>query len=130
MLVSLPPPYGSSWRHAARTRCTVSASAHKSVKELIDAASKPGQPGVTPQLFDKVVDDVTGTLNLDVWPRYKEAVLKGEDIPLRMGYVGVKMRSQADIDQSKRVRDALVPSVAKINEKIKFEMKTKMRNEK
>lgn len=35
-------------------------------------------------------------------------MLKGEDIPLRMGYVGVKMRSQADIDNKKRVADALV----------------------
>merc|ERR1719161_2915486 len=35
-------------------------------------------------------------------------MLKGEDIPLRMGYVGVRMRSQADIDAKKRVKDALV----------------------
>lgn len=35
-------------------------------------------------------------------------MLKGEDIPLRLGYVGVKMRSQADIDAKKRVSDALV----------------------
>jgi hypothetical protein len=30
--------------------------------------------GVTPQLFDKVRSEVLGTLNMDVWPRYKEAV--------------------------------------------------------
>jgi dynamin 1-like protein len=34
-------------------------------------------------------------------------MLKGEDIPLRLGYVGVKMRSQADIDAKKRVKDAI-----------------------
>merc|ERR1719335_1384773 len=35
-------------------------------------------------------------------------MLKGEDIPLRLGYVGVKMRSQQDIASSKPVKDALV----------------------
>jgi len=34
-------------------------------------------------------------------------MLRGEDIPLRLGYVGVKMRSQQDIQQAKPVKDAL-----------------------
>lgn len=34
-------------------------------------------------------------------------MLRGEDVPLRLGYVGVKMRSQQDITDSKPVKDAL-----------------------
>lgn len=34
-------------------------------------------------------------------------MLKGEDIPLRLGYVGVKMRSQQDINVNKPVSEAL-----------------------
>lgn len=34
-------------------------------------------------------------------------MLRGEDVPLRLGYVGVKMRSQQDIMDKKPVKDAL-----------------------
>jgi dynamin 1-like protein len=34
-------------------------------------------------------------------------MLRGEDIPLRLGYVGVRMRSQQDIDQKKKVSESL-----------------------
>jgi len=34
-------------------------------------------------------------------------MLRGEDVPLRLGYVGVKMRSQQDITSRKKVSDAL-----------------------
>ncbi|CAE8667835.1 unnamed protein product, partial [Polarella glacialis] len=36
-----------------------------------------------------------------------QRMLRGEDVPLRLGYVGVKMRSQQDIMDSKPVVDAL-----------------------
>lgn len=39
-------------------------------------------------------------------------MLRGEDIPLRLGYVGVKMRSQQDITNSKRVKEALLEEKA------------------
>ena len=32
-------------------------------------------------------------------------MLRGEDVPLRLGYVGVKMRSQQDILNKKPVKD-------------------------
>ena len=34
-------------------------------------------------------------------------MLRGEDVPLRLGYVGVKMRSQQDIVNKKPVKDSL-----------------------
>lgn len=34
-------------------------------------------------------------------------MLRGEDVPLRLGYVGVKMRSQQDIQNGKPVKEAL-----------------------
>merc|ERR1719395_144483 len=34
-------------------------------------------------------------------------MLKGDDIPLRLGYVGVKLRSQQDIMDRKKVREAV-----------------------
>mmetsp|Transcript_75597 Transcript_75597/g.179652 ORF Transcript_75597/g.179652 Transcript_75597/m.179652 type:complete len:780 (+) Transcript_75597:76-2415(+) len=34
-------------------------------------------------------------------------MLRGEDVPLRLGYVGVRMRSQQDIQDKKPVKDAL-----------------------
>eukprot|EP00933_Yihiella_yeosuensis_P036868 TRINITY_DN30680_c0_g1_i1.p1 TRINITY_DN30680_c0_g1~~TRINITY_DN30680_c0_g1_i1.p1 ORF type:complete len:797 (+),score=212.75 TRINITY_DN30680_c0_g1_i1:335-2392(+) len=34
-------------------------------------------------------------------------MLRGDDVPLKLGYVGVKMRSQADINEKKSVKDAL-----------------------
>eukprot|EP00930_Biecheleria_cincta_P033946 TRINITY_DN23492_c0_g1_i1.p1 TRINITY_DN23492_c0_g1~~TRINITY_DN23492_c0_g1_i1.p1 ORF type:complete len:791 (-),score=186.14 TRINITY_DN23492_c0_g1_i1:82-2454(-) len=35
-------------------------------------------------------------------------MLRGEDVPLRLGYVGVKMRSQADIMENKPIKNALM----------------------
>jgi len=34
-------------------------------------------------------------------------MLRGDDVPLRLGYVGVKMRSQQDIVNKKPVKDSL-----------------------
>mmetsp|Transcript_22287 Transcript_22287/g.50990 ORF Transcript_22287/g.50990 Transcript_22287/m.50990 type:complete len:770 (+) Transcript_22287:62-2371(+) len=39
-------------------------------------------------------------------------MLRGEDVPLRLGYVGVKMRSQQDIQDKKPVKDALRDELA------------------
>ncbi len=35
------------------------------------------------------------------------SMLRGDDVPLRLGYVGVKMRSQQDIVNKKPVKDSL-----------------------
>jgi hypothetical protein len=95
---------------SSEERIVVAASTYKSVKELIDAASKPGQPGLTPKLFDKVVDEVTATLNLDVWPRYKETVLAGEDIRLSSIMnkgAAQKVDTDAFVDMSKPSKSAV-----------------------
>lgn len=46
---------------------------------------------------------------LDIMDQGTDAckMLRGEDIPLRLGYVGVKMRSQQDISDNKPVKNAL-----------------------
>lgn len=46
---------------------------------------------------------------IDIMDQGTDAVrmLKGEDVPLRLGYVGVKMRSQQDINSSKAVKSAI-----------------------
>ncbi|EER12798.1 dynamin, putative [Perkinsus marinus ATCC 50983] len=46
---------------------------------------------------------------IDIMDRGTDAIkmLTGEDIPLRLGYVGVKNRSQADIRENMRVKEAL-----------------------
>jgi dynamin 1-like protein len=46
---------------------------------------------------------------IDIMDRGTDAVrmLKGEDIPLRLGYVGLKLRSQADIQEGKNVKKAV-----------------------
>ncbi|KAF4689339.1 hypothetical protein FOZ60_001752 [Perkinsus olseni] len=46
---------------------------------------------------------------IDIMDRGTDAIkmLTGEDIPLRLGYVGVKNRSQADIRANMRVKEAL-----------------------
>merc|ERR1719174_3675040 len=46
---------------------------------------------------------------IDIMDRGTDAVrmLKGDDIPLRLGYVGVKLRSQQDIMDRKKVREAV-----------------------
>jgi len=47
---------------------------------------------------------------IDIMDQGTDAVkmLRGEDIPLRLGYVGVKMRTQADITANKPIKQALV----------------------
>jgi dynamin 1-like protein len=46
---------------------------------------------------------------IDIMDQGTDAVkmLRGEDVPLKLGYVGVKMRSQQDIQTNKAVKDAL-----------------------
>ena len=46
---------------------------------------------------------------IDIMDRGTNAkrMLSGQDVPLRLGYVGVKNRSQADINENMSVKDAI-----------------------
>jgi dynamin 1-like protein len=46
---------------------------------------------------------------IDIMDRGTNAknMLSGKDVPLRLGYVGVKNRSQADINENMAVKDAV-----------------------
>lgn len=63
------------------------------------------QTSITPQLFDTVKSEVEQTLSMDVWPRYKEAVLSGA------GLEGANRGGTAPATNSEDLRTASKSSV-------------------
>ena len=79
--------HASCGAHASAPRCARARRVAQlgDVEALLKAAAEAGAKGppaaatgLSPQLFGALVDEVTQTLSMDVWPRYKEAVLQGK----------------------------------------------------
>jgi len=69
-------------------RIVVSNAEEKKIKDLLEeakkeVAAKKSPSNIKPNLFQKVADEVSNTLSMDVWPRYKEAVIQGKDLKVQ-----------------------------------------------
>jgi len=67
--------------------------------------------GVTTALFQRAVDEVMQTLNMDVWPRYKDAVLSKGALTLRTS--STKKKESAEPTEGGRPTKAAVKAVLK-----------------
>lgn len=54
----------------------------RSEYQAIEEAEKDESKALNSDLLDRMCGEVTSTLNMDVWPRYKEAVLSGAELRL------------------------------------------------
>jgi len=66
----------------SESRIAASNNILADVKSAIEAAEKDENNALTADMFSKMCEEVTSTLNMDVWPRYKEAVLSGAELRL------------------------------------------------
>jgi len=86
----------------ARTIClaVLPANQDMSVSDALQLARQVDPKG------SRTIGVVT---KIDIMDQGTDAVkmLRGEDIPLKLGYVGVKMRSQQDITENKPIKQAL-----------------------
>uniref|UniRef100_A0A0G4FVQ9 Dynamin-type G domain-containing protein n=1 Tax=Chromera velia CCMP2878 TaxID=1169474 RepID=A0A0G4FVQ9_9ALVE len=78
----------------------ISANTDISTSDALQLARRADPKGV------RTIGVIT---KIDLMDRGTDAVrmLQGEDIPLRLGYVGVRNRSQQDIRSGKKIKDAL-----------------------
>jgi len=69
-------------------RIVVSNAEEKKIKDLLEeakkeVAAKKTPSNIKPNIFQKVADEVSNTLSMDVWPRYKDAVIQGKDLKMQ-----------------------------------------------
>jgi len=66
----------------SESRIAASNSVVAECKTAIEEAEKDESKALNSDLLDRMCGEVTSTLNMDVWPRYKEAVLSGAELRL------------------------------------------------
>lgn len=94
-------------------RIVASATEMRRVEALLAAveSGELGTPvsvtGITPQLYDKLADEVRGTLNMDVWPRYKEFVLSGSTDSVSLAGIDATSFVDMNVPSKKAVAAAL-----------------------
>jgi len=95
----------------SEARIAGSVSEFSRIKETIDKGDGAGKAELDSTLFDKVASEVTGTLSMDMWPRYKEAVIQGKDMKATAltGSSSVDMTNLVDLTRpSKKAVAALL----------------------